>query len=90
MDDDLYYLDAVNVLYQSAYPKTSYTISVLELSALEGYEAYKFQIAHKTFMEDTEFFGWSDYASRIPARESIIVTEISIALDEPDKNTIKV
>ena len=90
MDDDLYYLDAVNVLYQSAYPKTSYTISVLELSALEGYEAYKFQIAHKTFMEDTEFFGWSDYALRIPARESIIVTEISIALDEPDKNTIKV
>jgi hypothetical protein len=42
MDDDLYYLDAVNVLYQSAYPKVSYTVNVLELSALEGYEAYKF------------------------------------------------
>jgi hypothetical protein len=42
MDDNLYYLDAVNVLYQSAYPKISYTIDVLELSSLEGYEPYKF------------------------------------------------
>jgi hypothetical protein len=42
MDDDLYYLDAVQVLYQSAYPKVSYNVSVLELSALENYEPYKF------------------------------------------------
>lgn len=90
MDDDLYYLDAVNVLYQSAYPKVSYTVNVLELSALEGYEAYKFQVAHKTFIEDTEFFGWKDYAQRIPAREGVVVTELTTSLDEPDKNTIKV
>lgn len=90
MDDDLYYLDAVQVLYQSAYPKVSYTISVLDLSALEDYEPYKFQIAHRTFIEDTEFFGWEDKARRIPARERIVVTELTTNLDQPDKNSIKV
>lgn len=90
MDDDLYYLDAVNVLYQSAYPKVSYTINVLELSALEEFKNYRFQIAHKTFIEDTEFFGWIDYINKIPARENVVVTELTTAFDEPDKNTIKV
>ena len=90
MDDDLYYLDAVQVLYQSAYPKVSYTISVLDLSALEDYKPYKFQIAHRTFIEDTEFFGWEDKARRIPARERIVVTELTTNLDQPDKNSIKV
>ena len=90
MDDDLYYLDAVQVLYQSAYPKVSYNISVLELSALEGYEPYKFGLAHRTFIEDTEFFGWDNKALNIPARERIVVTELANSLDQPEKNTIKV
>lgn len=91
IDDDLYYLDALNVLYNSAYPKVSYNISVLELSQLEGYEAFKFNLGHKTFIEDTEFFGYV-YGStgQEPAREWVVVTETKFNLDENDKNSLKV
>lgn len=91
LDDDLYYLDALSVLYQSAYPKVSYNFSVLELSQLEGYEPYKFDIGHKTYVEDTEFFGYKIINGlRTPAREAVVVTEANIYLDESDKNQLKV
>lgn len=91
IDDDLYYLDALNVLYQSAYPKLTYNITVLELSQLEGYETYKFDLGHKTFMEDTEFFGYVDSnVGPVPAREWVIVTESTFNLDENEKNSLKV
>lgn len=92
MDDDLYYFDALDVLYQSAYPKVTYNFKVLELSQLEGYEAYKFDIGHKTFVEDTEFFGyyWAADGLKTPVRETVVVTEANINLDEPDKNDLKV
>lgn len=91
IDDDLYYLDSLNVLYQSAYPKVTYNITVLELSQLEGYETYKFDLGHKTFMEDTEFFGYVDSnVGPVPAREWVIVTESTFNLDENEKNSLKV
>ena len=91
MDDDLYYLDSLDVLYQSAYPKVSYNFKVLELSQLEGYEAYKFDIGNKTFVEDTEFFGYQIIDGlRTPARETVVVTEAVIDLDNADKNDLKV
>ena len=91
MDDDLYYFDALDVLYQSAYPKVSYNFKVLELSQLEGYEAFKFDIAHKTFVEDTEFFGyWLINGLKTPVKETVVVTEATLNLDEPEKNDLKV
>lgn len=91
MDDDLYYLDALSVLYQSAYPKVSYNFSVIDLSALEEYEPYKFEIAHKTYVEDTEFFGYKIVDNlRTPVREQVVVTEASKFLDENDKNQLKI
>jgi DNA polymerase/3'-5' exonuclease PolX len=42
MDDDLYYLDALSVLYQSAYPKVTYSFTPLDLKYLEGYEDFDF------------------------------------------------
>ncbi len=91
MDDDLYYLDALSVLYQSAYPKVSYNFSVIDLSQLEGYEGYKFDIGHKTYVEDTEFFGYQWVNNlRTPAKEQVVVTEATIYLDEVDKNQLKV
>lgn len=91
MDDDLYYLDALSVLYQSAYPKVSYNFSVIDLSALEDYEPYKFEIAHKTYVEDTEFFGYKIIDNlRTPVREQVVVTEASKFLDENDKNQLKI
>jgi hypothetical protein len=32
---------------------------VLELSCIPEYENYIFSIGDKTFIEDTEFFGWT-------------------------------
>ena len=91
IDENLYYLDAESTLHTSAQPRVSYTINVLEISCLPGYENYKFQLGDKTYMEDTEFFGWT-YKDNIksPYREEIVVTEITIHLDEPNQNAIKV
>lgn len=89
IDENLYYLDAQSVLYTSAFPQVSYTINVLELSQLEGYENYTFAIGDKTYIEDTEFFGYVAGTKR-PYQEEIIVSEISYNLDEPSKNTITV
>lgn len=91
MDDDLYYLDSLAVLYQSAYPKVSYNFSVIDLSQLEDYELYKFDIGHKTYVEDVEFFGYQIVGGlKTPVREQVVVTEESLYLDEPDKNQLKV
>lgn len=86
--DDLYYYDAVNVLRTSAQPQVSYQINVIELSELEGYEPYTFAIGDKTYIEDTEFFGWA--ANGSPYREEVVVNQIDWSLDDPSTNQITV
>lgn len=88
-DDNLYYLDALSVSYTSAYPQISYNINVLELSQVEGFEIYSFKIGDKTYIEDTEFFGWDEETGR-PYQEEIVVSEIKIHLDDPSQNNLKV
>lgn len=88
LDPDLYYLDSQQVLYTSAFPKVSYTISVIEISQVEGFEPYFFNVGDKTYIEDTEFFGWN--ANGMPYKEEIVVSEVSYSLDDASKNTIKV
>lgn len=91
IDDNLYYLDAESTLHTSSQPKVTYNINVLELSRIPGYENYIFNLGDKTFIEDTEFFGWQ-LLDRVqtPRHEEIIVNEITIALDSPEQNQIKV
>ena len=91
VDENLYYLDAESTLYTSAQPKVTYTINVLELSQIEGYENYSFNLGDKTFIEDTEFFGWVWVDGiQTPYHEEIVVSELTIELDSPEKNTAKV
>lgn len=91
IDDNLYYLDAKSTLYTSAQPKVTYTINVLELSQLEGYENYSFMLGDKTYMEDTEFFGWVwKHGIQTPYHEEVVVSEITWELDSPEKNIVKV
>ena len=91
IDAELYYLDALQVSNTSAQPVVSYTINVVEISQLEGFEWYLFDVGDKTFVEDTEFFGWSSVEDNLtPAREEVIVSEVEWHLDEPDQNTITV
>ena len=99
IDSELYYLDALQVSNTSAQPTVSYTINVVEVSELEGLEGYLFDAGDKTYVEDTEFFGW--HIDNIgteqepefiytPAKEEVIVSEVEWHLDEADKNTITV
>ena len=83
VDDEKYYTDAQSVLYNSCYPQVAYTINVLELSQLPGYELFKFEVGDKTWAIDDEFFGDGH-------REEVIITELSEQLDDPSKNKIKV
>ena len=99
VDSELYYLDAIQVSNTSAQPVVTYTINVAEISQLEGFELYSFNAGDKTYIEDTEFFGWSnvnvgteDNRNYVltPAREEVIISEVEWHLDEPNQNTITV
>ena len=99
IDSELYYLDALQVSNTSAQPTVSYTINVVEVSELEGLEWYLFDAGDKTYVEDTEFFGWNQVNVGTeeqpqyvltPAREEVIVSEVEWHLDEPDQNVITV
>jgi hypothetical protein len=59
MDDTLYYLDALAVGRTSAFPKVTYDIQLIDLHNLNDYNEYKFGIGDKTYIEDTEFFGYT-------------------------------
>lgn len=83
LEDEKYYADAQSVLYNSCYPQVTYSINVLALSALPGYELFKFGLGDRTFVEDPTFFG-RDY------KEEVVLTEFQENLDSPEKNTIKV
>lgn len=91
IDDNLYCLDAQSTLHTSSQPKVTYNILVLELSQIEGYENYTFSLGDKTTIEDTEFFGWTlKEGVQTPYKEEIVVTEITVMLDSPEQNQIKV
>lgn len=88
VDDEKYYADAQSVLYNSCYPKVEYTINVLSLSGLPGYELFTFDIGEKTYVEDEEFFGKDKFG--YPNKEEIIISEMVEHLDSPETNAIKV
>ena len=91
VDDNLYFLDAESTLHTSSQPRVTYDISVLELSQIPDYENYTFNLGDKTFVEDTEFFGWTLIDGiRTPYREEIVVTEISISFEDASENKIAV
>lgn len=91
INSELYYLDALQVSNTSAQPTVSYTINVVEISQLEGFDGYLFDAGDKSYVEDTEFFGWADKNGILtPAREEVIVSEVEWHLDAPDQNVITV
>ena len=91
IDSELYYLNALQVSNTSAQPLVSYNINVVEISELENYKNYNFDIGDKTYIEDTEFFGWATVNGVLtPAREEVIVSEIEWHLDVPEENIITV
>ena len=99
IDFNLYYFDALQVAHTSAKPQITYTINVTEVSAIEGLEGYTFAIGDKTYIEDTEFFGWTVDEVPVgndiveiytPVQEEVILSEIEWHLDDPSANVITV
>lgn len=88
VDHNLYYNDALGVLHNSCMPKVSYTFNVIDVSPLPSLEPYAYKIGDRTFIEDTEFFGYALDGS--PYREQVVVTETTRVLDNPSKNTVKI
>lgn len=91
IDDNLYYYDAAAALSISASPQISYTINIIDVSTLPEYENYKFDTGDKTYVEDTEFFGWVMIDGiKTPVQEEVVVSEITLSLDNPDEDVITV
>lgn len=95
VDDELYYLDAVKISNTSAYPQVSYTINVLSVEDVDGYEAYKFNVGDRTYIEDVEFFGYvtkefNGMSAKTPYRMEVIVSERNQNLDDASKTTITI
>ena len=95
MDDNLYYYDAVKVSAQNAWPKTKYTIGVIDVSGIERLAAYKFKVGQKSYVEDTEFFGY-EYINvdgqqiKTPKKKEVVISERSRNFDDPSKSTITI
>lgn len=88
-DDDLYYLDALQVAYTSSRPQISYEINVLRLSDLEDYKSKVFHLGDISFIQDVKYFGYlSDKIT--PYKEKVLLSEITSYFDTPDKDVIKV
>jgi hypothetical protein len=62
----------------------AYTINVLALSSLPGYELFEFGLGDKTYAEDPEFFEAEG------GRIKVVISEKSENLDDPTKDTIRV
>ena len=91
IDDNLYYLDAETTLHKSSQPKVSYTINVIELSQLEEYKDYIFDLGDITYIQDPDFFGWKQGENfKTPHKEEIVITEMQTFFHSPEKSTIKV
>lgn len=92
IDDNLYYLDAENVAFTSSRPKVSYNISVLRLTALEEFKNKKFDLGNITYIQDVEFFGYSNENTLLPTpkKEEVIISEITYNFDSPENDNFKV
>ena len=82
VDNDKYYSDAVSTAANSALPKVTYSFSIIDLSQIPEYENFEFDLADKTWVEDSELFG--------DEREMVVITEITYALEEPDQTSVKI
>lgn len=89
LTDNAYYFGAKEVAAEGAIPKVEYTITVIDLYALPGYEDYKFDIADTTYVEDIGMFGINSKTG-LPNRLKVLISEITYDLDQPKNNSIKI
>lgn len=89
IDDNKYYLDAMEVAYTSSRPQLQYQIDVMRLSELEDFSSKIFNIGDICYVQDKEFFGYASDGIT-PYKLKITISEITSYFDSPEKDTIKV
>lgn len=94
IDPNIYYYDALSVAYTSSRPQVQYDITVTRVSELPEFKFRRFHVGDTTYIQDPDFFGYEYYSKidkkRTPYKEAVLISEISINFDEPDKDTITV
>ena len=94
IDDNLYYLDALSVSRLSAKPKVTYDIGVVDISAAYEYEEDRLllesELGNRTYIEDTEFFGYRKDDHTKPYWELVVITEKTYNLTDSSQNQVKV
>lgn len=91
IDHNLYYIDAKSVAATSALPQVTYSINVMDLSALEEFKNYDIELGDKTYITDPEFFGYITTGTfYTPRRQEVIISETIEELEEPEKNKFTV
>lgn len=91
VDDNQYYLDGLKKSRLASRPQISYNISVLRLSSLEEFKYKIFRLGDLTYIQDTEFFGYTTINNiKTPYREKVQITEITSYFEEPEKDNFKV
>jgi len=88
-DDDLYYLDALQVAYTSSRPQIQYEINVIRLSDLEEYKSKVFHLGDISFIQDVKYFGYMP-DKITPYKEKVLLSEITSYFETPEKDVIKV
>lgn len=94
IDPNIYYYDALSAAYTSSRPQVQYDIAVTRVSELPEFKFRRFHVGDTTYVQDTDFFGYEPYLKndkvRTPYKEAVLISEISINFEEPDKDTITV
>ena len=87
-NNDTYYLDALNISADASIPKVEYVLSVIDLSPIEYYQDYSFEVGDETFATDKDLFGYNkDGTLKL---EKVIVTELNEQLDNTKNNNFTV
>ena len=89
IDDNIYYLDALEVAYTSSRPQIQYQINIMRLSGQEDFSSKIFNVGDTCYIQDRQFFGYC--ADNItPYQLKITISEITSFFEQPEKDTIKV
>ena len=86
--NNAYYHDAKQVLASASRPKTEYSVDVLDLRTVEGYEFLDFYVGDTVYVEDTEMFGYDSNGR--PERVDFIISEIDFNLSKPIETSLTV
>lgn len=89
IDDDKYYIDAIDVAYTSSRPQLQYDINIMRLAALEDFSSKVFNVGDICYVVDRDFFGYVKDGIT-PYKLKIIISEVTSYFDTPEKDIIKV